>query len=85
MLSFDLKEKLLPINQNNLISCHDSYGPTFGIRQDLHLSDACHENRYSRANFPTQYNKEGENKYVNNQETYKLFSGATSGHSFRVV
>ena len=85
MLSFDLKEKLLPINQNNLIYCHASYGPTFGNRQDLVLYDACHNNRSSNANFPSQYNKEGENKYERNQETYKLFSGAASGNSFRVV
>ena len=84
MLSFDLKEKLLPINQNDLIYCHVSYGPTFG-NFDLVLYDACHNNRNSYANFPIQYNKEGENKYVNNQGTHKLFCGATSDRNFRVV
>ena len=90
MLSFDLKEKLIPIFQNNLIYCDASYGPTFGkkgnfFEPDLLLYDKCHANRDSLADFPHQYNKEGENKYERNQETYKLFCGATSGNSFKVV
>ena len=76
---------MVPKNQHNLICCNTKYGPTFGSPHDLHLSDACHENRNSHANFPNQYNKEGENKYVNNQETYKLLSGATNGNDFRVI
>ena len=85
MLSFDLKEKLFPINQNNFIYCHASYGPTFGAGHDLYLSDACHNNRNSSAKFPSQYNKRRGIKYENNQETYKLFCGATNGDNFRVI
>ena len=76
---------MVPKDQNNLICCYSSYGPTFGNGHDLCIADGCHNNKSSYANFPYQYNKEGDNKYTNSQDSYKLFSGATSGHSFRVV
>ena len=78
---------MVPKDQNALIYCHGSLGPVFGNGNgcDLLISDACHNNRISQTNFPTQYNKEGENQYINNQDSYKLFSGSTSGKDFRVV
>ena len=85
LLSFDLKEKMVPKDQNNLIYCDGSNGPAFGGGSDFFISDACHNNRSSYANFPYTYNKEGENKYANNQDSYKLFSGSTKDYNFRVV
>ena len=76
---------MVPKDQNNLIYCDGSYGPTFGGGFDLYIRDACQNNRDSYANFPYSYNKEGENKYTNNQDSYKLFSGSTSDRYFRVV
>lgn len=76
---------MVPKDQNNLICLKSGCGPTFGNGHDLHISNDCYNNRLSCANFPTQYNKEGEAKYINNQESYRMFSGATSGHFFRVV
>ena len=76
---------MVPKDQNALIYCHGSHGPIFGGGHDLYISDACHNNRNSYANFPVTYNKEGENKYTNNQDTKKLFSGSTNDNYFRVV
>jgi hypothetical protein len=35
------------------------------------------------ANFPSDYNLEGDNKYERGQESYRLFSGATKSHIFK--
>ncbi len=59
LLSIDLKQKMVPISENNLIYCNKKYGPTFGYSADLYISDQCDMNRYSHANFPSQYNFEG--------------------------
>ena len=48
------------------------------------LTDRCNQNNNSYASFPTCYNTTKEKKYVNNQESYKMFSGATEGNKFRV-
>lgn len=58
LVSFDLKEKMIPNNQNNLIYCNVNYGPTFGGGHDLMISNRCHENNGSYANFPHAYNSE---------------------------
>ena len=82
----------MPINLTNLIYCEASYGPTFGgkkkvnkfINPDLFISDACQNNQSSYANVPNYYNKEGENKYQNDQKMKILFCGSPNGY-FRVV
>ena len=58
LLSFDLKDKMVPINGNNLIFCNGNYGPAFGGGHDLMICDRCHENNGSYANFPYSYNTE---------------------------
>ena len=57
LLSLDLKEKYIPISNNNLIYCYPGCGPTFGGGYDLRIADGCNANKSSHANFPHTYNK----------------------------
>ena len=77
-------QKLVNIDHKYLIYCNSAYGPTFGgSSTDLGIVDHCNiANNYG--NFPTAYNCEGPMKYVKNQESYKAFSGATSGQFFKI-
>lgn len=85
LFSLDLREKMVPVTDKFLIYCCRGSGPVFGSGCDLVISDSCHTNSKSSAIFPCTYNKEGPNKYVNNQNSYTAFSGATNGYNFRVV
>ncbi len=58
---------MIPKDGNYLIYCNSTYGPTFGNGHDLVIHDQCNSNRSSYANFPHQYNFEGEPKYTKNQ------------------
>jgi hypothetical protein len=58
LFSLDMKEKMVPNNENNLIYCHTSFGPSFG-NDDLHIVDQCHINATSVASFPSAYNSAG--------------------------
>ena len=59
MLSFNMKEIMVPQNDCNLIGTNPSSGPTFGGGPDLFVSDECNTNYNSHANFPTTYNRIG--------------------------
>jgi len=68
MLSLDLKERFVPKDGTNLISCDSNYGPRFGVGSaDLFICGKCNINTNSYANFPNQYNREGESKLLNKQ------------------
>ena len=85
MLQFDLMEKMVNIDNRYLIYCGANYGPLFGLGGDLFIGDSCKDKKdRSWANFPNSYNKQGPNKYVQNEETYKMFSGAINSYNFRV-
>ena len=81
-----MQEKFAPIS-NELIYNYDSHGPAFGKNGggDLFISDDCNNKKYSFCCFPSGYNRASGNKLVRNQESYKLFSGATDNYYFRVV
>ena len=53
----------------DLIYCHPNHGPTFGGGHDLMISNKCNEYKNSHASFPSCYNTEKEDKYINDQET----------------
>lgn len=77
LLSLDLKQKMVPVSNKNLILCYSALGPTFGEGFDLHIANNCHTNGRSYANFPTSYNCERGKRYINSQESFQAFSGAT--------
>jgi hypothetical protein len=85
LLSFDQNEKYVPQDGQKLIHCNPDWGPIFGGGIDLRLSDGCNACTSSSANFPGTYNRAGNSKIVNSQQSYADFSGATAGHKFRVV
>ena len=86
ILSVDMREKFVPQGDNHLIYNGDSYGPVFGgTGCDILILDDCSNNRSSDGNFPFVYNRAGGDKLQNNQDSYRMFSGATSGHQYRVV
>ena len=80
----DLKQHMVPMDTKNLIHCDAENGPTFGAGYDLCLVDNCNINN-SKANFPTTYNTEGENQFINGQGSYHTFSGALNSFAFRVT
>ena len=85
LLQFNLLQKMVPVNDNDLIYCHTSYGPWFGGGDpDFYCSDNCNSNNISYANFPTIYNLKGPQKYTKGQESYAAFCGATNGYRFKV-
>ena len=64
----------------------DGYGPLFGHScPDLGIENDCNNKRNSWGNFPSYYNREGGNKLQCNQDTWRMFSGATSGYRYKVV
>ena len=69
---------MIPIKQEYSIYCKPAYGPTFGGGHDIHISDKCDTtDNGSYTSFPYSYNTERDKKYAQNQDTIKLFSGAT--------
>ena len=87
IFSVDMKEKFVPQGDDYLIYNHDSDGPYFGggTGCDIYISDGCSNNRSSHGNFPSVYNRAGGDKLQKNQDSYRMFSGATSGYQYRVV
>jgi len=88
LLSFDLKEKLVPQSHSYLIHSQKGYGPCFGMPGqtiDLSIGDKCNINASSICNIPYQYNKEGADKYKNNEDTLKLFMGFAGAKAYRVA
>jgi len=77
LLQLDLQQKLVPMQDTNLITVKPGYGPYFGGEggNDLRIVDRCNTNRNSQANFPTSYNLDGANKYVKNDESKKILGG----------
>ena len=65
LFSLSMKEKFIPMEDDQLICYRKDLGPTFGRGYDLHASDRCNINRDSYANFPYNYNRE-ENKLERN-------------------
>ena len=80
-----MKEKFVP-QTDQLIYRHSGYGPVFGSSSgwDIYISDSCNTNN-SQAYFPNGYNRAGENKLINNQESNMMFSGQTNGYDFKVL
>ena len=59
LLQLNRREKYVPQNENCLIYCDESWGPTFGGGyggHDLFISDDCFSNFNSFSNFPHTYN-----------------------------
>jgi hypothetical protein len=77
-------QRLDPFDPNKLIYNHSGYGPTFGGGHDLRVGDQCDTNNNSWAGCITSYNTANE-RYQNNQSTYKAISGVASGCNFRIV
>ena len=75
---------MIPLGDNNLIRCTNTYGPTFG-GYDIYICNNSNINGSSYANFPTNYNIQGPNIYVNDQPSKTAFCGATNGHNFKVI
>ena len=75
-----MREKFVPQEDNQLIFRGSAYGPTFGSGSDIYIMDECNKSNNSGAYFPYTYNREGGNKLERNQESYRMFSGATSGN-----
>ena len=73
------------MSNSYLIYCHKNHGPTFGSGYDLYIADKCNTNTNSKTSFPSTYNLEGEEKFVQNEESYETFSGAKKDGNFRVV
>ena len=84
IFSLDMQEKFVPIS-DQLIYHIEGNGPAFGTKDggDISIKDDCNNIRNSLCNFPYGYNRV-VNKLKNNQESYKLFSGATNGRTFKV-
>ena len=79
-------EKFVPKDGNKQIGCFTNFGPVFGGDQnDIAITDNCHLNATSGAYFPSVYNREGTDSIINNQESYKAFSGATQEFQFKVL
>ena len=86
LLQLDLLQKMVPVSDKNLIYCHTTLGPAFGGGSpDIWASDNCNTSNTSWANFPTNYNVEGPNKYTNSQASYTAMCGATNGYNFKVT
>ena len=81
-----MQEKFIPIS-NELLYNSDSYGPAFGKTSggDIFILDDCNIKKNSFCNFPSGYNRASGNKLVKNQESFKLFCGATDNYYFKVV
>jgi len=85
LLQVDLHEKYVPVDSTSLICCNDTCGPIFGKgSRDIYIPDSCNYT-LSHGKFPSGYNKEGPEKYVQDQESYTVFTGATNGFKFRPV
>ena len=81
IFSVDMKEKFVPQGDNYLIFNWESHGPHFGYHgHDIYIADDCGNNRNSYGCFPSVYNRMGGNKLENNQNSYKMFIGATNGY-----
>ena len=80
-----MKEKFVPTCEDNLIRSYDSYGPWFGSNgNDIVIANDCNNNRSSCCNFPSVYNRPGDKKLDQNQDSIRMFCGATDGSCFRV-
>ena len=85
LLQMDLHQKMVPVDDNKLIECKPTSGPTFGGGYDIYLSDYCNSNADSMTYFPTTYNLEGQGKYTRKQDSLTAFCGAKKGCKFRVI
>lgn len=75
---------MIPLSDNNLIRCTNSYGPTFGA-YDIKICNNSNTSNSSYCNFPLAYNIQGPNVYVNGQPSYTAFCGFPNGYNFRVL
>jgi hypothetical protein len=83
LLQLDIKKKMLPNNENQLIINKNNYGPCFG-NEDLWICDQCNTVANSKTDFPYSYKYEA-GKYPNkNQESYRAFAGVLKGQQFKV-
>ena len=63
----------MPQQDDYLICRNSDYGPTFGDGYDILIYDGCDSMSYT--DFPLTYNRAGENKLENNEDTYRMFLG----------
>ena len=66
ILSFDLREKLIPIETTSLILNISSWGPLFGGGNDMFVSDQCNINDNSGAGYISSYDL-ADQSLINNQ------------------
>ena len=79
-----MKEKFVPQDDKALISRRKDSGPIFGnSAPDIWIKDEC-DKKKAISEFPSCYNRKGENKLKIGKKTNQLFSGA-SGHEFKVA
>jgi hypothetical protein len=74
--------KCIPINSNQAINHHASFGPTFGSGHDLYLADQCNQNSISYCNLGTSFQRAVPNFVSQNVGNvnftvidYEVFSG----------
>ena len=79
-----MKEKFVSQGDHKLICRYSKCGPIFGDGHDIYISNECNKNNNSYANFSVTYNRGGGSKLERKQESFRMFSGATSGNYFVV-
>ena len=83
----DLKEKFIPINENSLIYCRSSFGPSFG-QNDFDIRDKCNSNSNSHADFPDSYNRACGEKIVREKASSlinSMFGDLSEGKNMKIV
>ena len=56
LFQLQLKEKMIPKSNDDLIYCQSGVGPAFG-KGDLIISNNCNKNSFSEAKFPSSYKR----------------------------
>ena len=81
----DLNKKYVPVDENSLICSNNTCELKFdkGSR-DIYIPNSRYQT-FSLCKFHSGYNKEGTERYVQGQESYTAFKGATNGFKFRPV
>ena len=73
---------MVPVTDKDLIYCRADLGPCFGSGcPDLGMFD----NLRAFGKFPGIYNKEGPNKYIENQSSYTAFTGVKNGWQLKIT
>ena len=76
-------QKMIPVSDSNLIICNGKLGPAFGGEKHLDfgiLDNVIGQKYKSFGDFPHSYNREGPEKYILGEESYKMFTGSANGN-----